>query len=170
MSLIHKNQDSVFSKNRMSYFEKYTKVPHTKNQAFLENRKLTLMPFRLYDSNPVWFPKTFYITIGWQTTWEWYIFPCNVFGEIGWIWNWPNDGVRILEIYTIRGRKNKSYVMGLGVFLGHRGIVFKQKLRIPGQNKLKCWKFVLYIKITMFPYFFVYLYSRYTAPRPDISE
>ena len=31
-------------------------------------------------------------------------------------------GGRILEIYTIRGRKNKSSGMGLGVFLGYRGI------------------------------------------------
>ena len=62
--------------------------------------------------------------MGWRTTWEWWI-PY----EIGYLARFDESetgrrtGGRILEIYTIRGRKNKSCGMGLGVFLGYRGIV-----------------------------------------------
>ena len=46
MSVRHKNQDSVFSKNIIAYFEKkYTNIPPTSNQVFFENRKSAVIPF-----------------------------------------------------------------------------------------------------------------------------
>ena len=43
-------------------------------------------------------------------------------GEIDEFETGRRTGGRILEIYTIRGRKNKSCGMGSGVLLGYRGI------------------------------------------------
>ena len=43
-------------------------------------------------------------------------------GEIDEFETGRRTGGRFLEIYTIWGRTNKSYGMGLGVFLGYRGI------------------------------------------------
>ena len=45
MYLRHKNQDSMFIKNIMSDFRKYTICPPTENRAFFEYWKSAVRPF-----------------------------------------------------------------------------------------------------------------------------
>ena len=72
----------------------------------------------------VWSFTNFYITMGWRTTWEWWISY-----EIGYLARFDESetgrrtGGRILEIYTIRGRKIKVAGWAWEYFLGYWGIV-----------------------------------------------
>ena len=45
MYLRHKNRDSEFLKNRMSYFGNYTIWPTTENRAFFEDWESAVIPF-----------------------------------------------------------------------------------------------------------------------------
>ena len=97
--------------------------PHpAKNQTFFfENRKSAVMQFWRYVINVVWFPYSFYITMGWRTTWEWRI--CHVDGYLARSGEYeiaPTTGGRILEIYTIWGRSlgNCVFIINLAPYLG----------------------------------------------------
>ena len=48
MYLRHKNRDSVFLKNRMSYSGKICNLPPTENRAFFEDRNKRMIAFFLY--------------------------------------------------------------------------------------------------------------------------